>query len=255
VCRGIPIERPGRRRALSMNLPLATFAGFVRRREPLVAVLLTLSCAAVACGGRQHRASRSERAKSVESPSARRERAMPASRRRQLRSQNRSQRHHHDRGRRTGVLGAVGDGGPATKAQLNTPIAVAVDRQQPLHLRLRQLPHPQGRYDRHDHDRRRHRQARRRRGWRPRDLRAPDGSLRHRRRRARQSVCRRLRGCAEDRPRRARHHGRGHRPIDPWAGPRTCRNPPRRRLRTQTADQSVRAGATATIPQGAVPSP
>jgi sugar lactone lactonase YvrE len=34
----------------------------------------------------------------------------------------------------TGVLGAAGDGGPATKAQLNAPVAVAVDRQGELYI-------------------------------------------------------------------------------------------------------------------------
>ena len=120
----------------------------------------------------------------------------------------------------TGVVGFDGDGGPATEALLDVPLGVAADAQANVYIsdadnfRIRKVDSAgtittlagtgeQG-YSGE---------------WRPRDVRAPDGSRRPGGRRARQRLRRRLRRRAEDRSLGAHHHGRRHRQMAPQAGP------------------------------------
>ena len=172
-----------------MNAPRFPRAGRVRRGEPLLAVLLALSCAAAACGDAHTQTSQSAPAKSADSqpasgaPSKSPSHRVPALGEmttvagggKQLgdggpataagfceatdvavdRARNiyvadaglycegpggNSVRRIDGNGvvttvaGGTGVLGAAGDGGPATKAQLNAPVAVAVDRQGDLYI-------------------------------------------------------------------------------------------------------------------------
>ena len=172
-----------------MNLLPSTLARFVRRGGPHAAALLTVSCAAVACGGGHQRTSQSAPPKSAQSPSARPKPTEPAGRVAVARGAmttvagggkrlgdggpataagfcettdvaldhagnlyvadaglycdgpggNSVRKINRDGivttvAGGTGVLGAGGDGGPATKAPLNTPVAVAVDRHGNLYI-------------------------------------------------------------------------------------------------------------------------